>query len=179
MNETAERNEPARTLDLVAFLSDPDSRDLVQSLVFDLELQNVVVRQGSVDDALDFVKTLPSWPHQLLVDIADSALPLGDMKRVANIAEPGTRIIVAGDRNDVGLFRDLMELGVADYLLKPLTPAMLRRSLHFGALASEPARAPRAGKTIAVAGARGGAGTTTLGFHAVPWWLIWMSTTAR
>jgi pilus assembly protein CpaE len=162
MNETAERSEPARALELVAFLSDPDSRDLVQSLVFDLELKNVVVRQGSVDDALDFVKTLPSWPHQLLVDVADSALPLSDMSRVTNIAEPDTRIIVAGDRNDVGLFRDLMQLGVADYLLKPFTPAMLRRSLNLGALASEPARAPRAGKTIAVLGARGGAGATTV-----------------
>ena len=162
MSEIAERNEPARALELVAFLTDPDSRDLVQSLVFDLELKNVVVRQGGIDDALSFVQSLPSWPHQLLLDIAQSPLPLSDMTRVADIAEPGTRIIVAGDRNDVGLFRDLMQLGVADYLLKPLTPAMLRRGLNFGALASEPTRAPRAGKTLAVIGARGGAGASTL-----------------
>ncbi len=162
MNETAEHNEPARALELVAFLSDPDSRDLVQSLVFDLELKNAVVRQGGIGDALDFVKTLPSWPHQILVDISDSPAPLNDMTRVANLAEPGTRIIVAGDRNDVGLFRDLMQLGVADYLLKPFTAAMLRRGLNLGAHAGEPVRAPRAGKTIAVLGARGGAGATTL-----------------
>ncbi|GLR67427.1 fimbriae assembly protein [Acidocella aquatica] len=162
MSEAVERNEPVRALELVAFLTDPDSRDLVQSLVFDLELKNVVVRQGGIDDALNFVQTLPSWPHQLLLDIAQSPLPLSDMNRVADIAEPGTRIIVVGDRNDVGLFRDLMQLGVADYLLKPFTPAMLRRGLNFGALASEPVRAPRAGKTLAVIGARGGAGTSTL-----------------
>lgn len=162
MNETAQHTDPARPLELVAFLTDPDSRDLVQSLVFDLDLKNVVVGQGGVDDALDFVRTLPSWPHQLLVDIADSPQPLSDITRLAAIAEPGTRIVVTGDRNDVGLFRDLMHLGVADYLLKPFTAAMLRRSLNFGALAGESARAPRAGKTIAVLGARGGAGATTL-----------------
>ena len=162
MSQVQDHNDATRALELVAFLIDPDSRDLVQSLVFDLELKNAVVRQGSVDDALDFIKTLPSWPHQLLLDIADSPLPLSDMKRVADIAEPSTRIIVVGDRNDVGLFRDLIQLGVADYLVKPFTQAMLRRSLNFGALASETPRPPRAGKIIAVVGSRGGVGTTTV-----------------
>ena len=83
------------------------------------------------------------------------------MNRLADIAEPGTRIVVVGDRNDVGLFRDLIKLGVADYLVKPIAPAMLRRSLTFSNAVTE-ARPAREGKVVAVIGARGGVGTSTI-----------------
>ncbi len=189
MSQVEDHNDAPRALDMVAFLCDADSSDLVQSLIFDLELENVVVRQGSVDDALDFIKTLPSWPHQLLVDIAGSPQPLSDMKRVTGIAEPGTRIIVVGDRNDVGLFRDLMHLGVADYLVKPFTPAMLRGSLNLGAIVSPPPALPAPVKSspwsarVAVPAppplpvALPGSWRTV--FPAAPWSSTWMYITAR
>ena len=42
MSQVQDHNDATRALELVAFLIDPDSRDLVQSLVFDLELKNAV-----------------------------------------------------------------------------------------------------------------------------------------
>lgn len=160
MSET-ERNNPG-SLELVAFLSDTETRDIFQSLIYDLEVPNTEVRIGSVDDALEYVGLLASWPRQLVVDITDSMLPLSDMNRLADIAEPGTRIVVVGDRNDVGLFRDLMQLGVADYLVKPIAPTMLRRSVNFGGMVGDVMRPSRSGKSVAVIGARGGVGTTTV-----------------
>jgi pilus assembly protein CpaE len=161
MSEADKGNIPSRAMELMAFLSDGETHDLVQSLVFDLEVQNAEVRMGGIDEVIGYMRTLPSWPRQLMVDITDSALPLSDMNRLADIAEPGTRIVVVGDRNDVGLFRDLIQLGVADYLVKPIAPAMLRRSLTFSPAVTE-ARQSREGKVIAVIGARGGVGATTV-----------------
>lgn len=161
MSGSDKGNNPPRGMELIAFLGDSETRDLVQSLVFDLEVPNAEVRMGAIDDVIAHMRTLPSWPRQLMVDITDSALPLSDMNRLADIAEPGTRIVVVGDRNDVGLFRDLIQLGVADYLVKPIAPAMLRRSLTFTNAVAE-TRPAREGKVVAVIGARGGVGTTTV-----------------
>ena len=70
-------------------------------------------------------------------------------------------VIAIGDRNDVGLFRDLINNGVSDYLVKPIAQRCSK-------VAAERRRAPqghpsdRFGRLVAVAGARGGVGTTTL-----------------
>ena len=51
------------------------------------------------------------------------------MNELAEVCEPGVTVIAIGDRNDVGLFRDLINNGVSDYLVKPITPALLQKSL--------------------------------------------------
>ena len=65
--------------------------------------------------------------------------------------------VALGERNDCAMFRDLLAHGVADYLVKPITPALLQKSLanaaeHTGALKSN----SRLGKLVAVTGTRGG-----------------------
>ena len=51
------------------------------------------------------------------------------VNELAEVCEPGVTVITIGDRNDVGLFRDLINNGVSDYLVKPITPALLQKSL--------------------------------------------------
>ena len=38
-------------------------------------------------------------------------------------------VVAVGDRNDCGLFRDLLHHGVADYLVKPMTPSLLQKAI--------------------------------------------------
>src|SRR6185437_10684528 len=63
--------------------------------------------------------------------------------------------------NDLNLYRDLIELGLADYLTKPITVEMLERALRrskrgAGGEDTKPAQ------IVALMGARGGVGTTTI-----------------
>ena len=44
----------------------------------------------------------------LLVDLTQSDLPLSDINELAEVCEPGVTVVAIGDRNDVGLFRELM-----------------------------------------------------------------------
>jgi pilus assembly protein CpaE len=71
-----------------------------------------------------------------------------------------------GERNDIGLYRTLVGLGVTDYLLRSdLTVQQLRRAvLTAGRQDSEPAETPKAalGKVIVFIGVRGGVGETAL-----------------
>jgi pilus assembly protein CpaE len=72
-------------------------------------------------------------------------------------------VIAIGDRNDVGLFRDLVNNGVSDYLVKPIAPALLQKSLlNVVESATQGRPSDRLGRLVAVVGARGGVGTTTL-----------------
>jgi pilus assembly protein CpaE len=71
-----------------------------------------------------------------------------------------------GERNDVGLFRELIAGGVSDYLVKPITPELIQNAL--GKAVDGPAQqshatiANKLGRLVAVVGARGGVGATTI-----------------
>ena len=72
-------------------------------------------------------------------------------------------VITIGDRNDVGLFRDLINNGVSDYLVKPITPPLLQKSLlNVLESATQERQNDRRGRLVAVVGARGGVGATML-----------------
>ena len=91
------------------------------------------------------------------------------------MCEPGTVVIAAGQVNDVRLYRDLLASGIQDYLLKPLHPDMLREAFgHAQAMLNAPkvteAAVDRPHAAIAVIGARGGVGASTIA-AALAWLL--------
>jgi pilus assembly protein CpaE len=99
----------------------------------------------------------------LIVDISGIDLPLSQIHTLADVCEPGTNVVVIGDHNDVGLYRDLVDAGVSNYIVKPLTRELLTRALTPRVNSGEVARSGlKLGKMISFIGARGGVGTTTL-----------------
>jgi pilus assembly protein CpaE len=83
-----------------------------------------------------------------------------------SLCEPGVTVIAIGDKNDIGLYRDLVHAGVSDYIVKPLTAQLLAKAL-IGATASGEGSpiSRKLGKVVAVVGSRGGVGATTLAVH--------------
>lgn len=149
-------------LHLCAFVQQSDLRQQIRAIVEELGLSQSAVEKGSIKTAIDFFGTHRS-PRILIVDISASELPLSDAEALAEVCEPSTQVIMIGDRNDVGLFRALMATGVLDYLVQPITETLLKRAL-LSVLDPQFAKAQssRLGKLVAVLGARGGTGTTTI-----------------
>jgi hypothetical protein len=58
--------------------------------------------------------------------MSESGDPLNDINGLAEVCEPGTVVIAAGQVNDVRLYRDLIASGIQEYLLKPITADHLR-----------------------------------------------------
>lgn len=145
-----------------AFVLDESTRTVIQQVVAELAVTNASIHRGSIREATQFLGEQRS-PHLLVVDLSGIELPLSALNELAEVCEPGVTLIATGDRNDVGLFRDLINNGVSDYLVKPITATLLRKSLlnvmdsKTTALQSE-----RRGRLIAVVGSRGGVGTTML-----------------
>jgi pilus assembly protein CpaE len=92
-------------------------------------------------------------------------MPLSDLGRLAEVCEPSVQVVALGERNDVGLFRSLLKLGVRDYLVKPLTVELLKRTISTTEGKINPVVLARAGKMIAFVGSRGGVGVTTIGLN--------------
>ncbi|THF67250.1 response regulator [Pseudothauera nasutitermitis] len=100
----------------------------------------------------------------LLVDLSGAAHPLQALNELAGLYGPTTQIIALGERQDVDLYRALLQAGAFDYLVKPLKLDLLAATLARAADGTPLGlgAAVRAGRTVAVIGAGGGIGTSTV-----------------
>ncbi|MGA7816684.1 AAA family ATPase, partial [Caballeronia sp.] len=152
--------QASKASEFLAFVADRDSEDAVRRYVLDQMIPHAHVAQGTIDTAIEFLKTTEYSPTRLLVDISGSSMPVSDLAKLAQVCEPSVKVFVLGDRNDVGLFRNLLKLGVSDYLVKPLALDLLQRTLDGDTTA--PMNSARAGKVVSFMGTRGGVGVTTM-----------------
>jgi pilus assembly protein CpaE len=83
---------------------------------------------------------------------------LANLDRLAEVCDGGTKVLVIGRQNDIGLYRELVRRGVSDYLISP-QPLDLIGAIS--GLYEDPAT-PFVGRTVAVVGAKGGVGASIL-----------------
>lgn len=124
---------------------------------------------GTVADAIQRLADAPT-PKQLVVDVSGSADPLGEIGSLAEVCDEGTQVIALGDINDVELYRNLIRHGVQDYLVKPVSAETVAAALSRAERGPNGEAAPKIGRLIAVIGARGGVGATTVATN-VAWTL--------
>jgi pilus assembly protein CpaE len=117
------------------------------------------VHPGGLTGAILAYQDKPSPQVVVVEEEDDDATLLGRIDQLAELCEPGTRVIVIGRLNDIKLYRTLTGRGVSEYLLIPVNRAQVMDALL--GLFADPGASPR-GKVIAVWGARGGAGASTL-----------------
>lgn len=143
---------------LVAFVSDPVSEQIIWNVIKDKNMAYSEARQGGMNEIIEFLKTNRT-PKVLIVDISNFDLPVGDIAKIREYTTPNLSLIVIGTRNDVALFRDLMNLGIVDYLVKPLNDEILSRALDQANGISS--KVSKSGKLVQFMSSVGGAGSTT------------------
>ena len=147
---------------VVAFVTDGESQRIVQHAISNWTEAPDSVRRGDISKAIDFLTSERS-PNLLIVDISGASLPVSEIQRLADVCEPGVHVVAVGDRSDIGLFRDLMHVGVSDYIVKPLTHELVSKAVQIaiGVTAANPI-SQKLGKLVTVMGTRGGVGATTV-----------------
>jgi pilus assembly protein CpaE len=166
----AESNAAEGREHFLAFVADSETAKIVERVASDMMIPSASVRQGSVRAAIEYLGSNRS-PKLLVIDMGESELPLSDVNSLADVCEPGVSVIAIGERNDVGLFRDLLHHGVADYIVKPVTPELLQRSLLSATdQAGMSRQMNKLGKLVGVLGSRGGVGATSVATGLA--WLI-------
>jgi pilus assembly protein CpaE len=149
-----------------AYVCDETTAEAMRPIAVELGWSPDKVLKGGLRNATQSLSVAAS-PQILFVDLAESGDPLNDINALAEVCEPGTVVIAAGQVNDVRLYRDLIASGIQDYLLKPLHPDMLRDAFaHAQAMLNAPrhvdAGTERPHCAVAVIGARGGVGASTI-----------------
>ena len=143
---------------LVAYIEDEGSRDAISLALKELSFTNFQVFSGSAKTAATNLIRLGN-PKLLIVDVSSSTLPLSDISELAEVCEAGTKVIVIGSRNDVSLFRQLIQMGICDYLVKPVNTGLVKKSLlSIFENRGVPKATTRLSKQVAVIGVKGGVG---------------------
>lgn len=149
-----------------AYVCDDATVETLRPIAAELGWSVDKVNKGGLRNAVQSLSVSAS-PQILFVDLAESGDPLNDINALAEVCEPGTVVIAAGQVNDVRLYRDLVASGIQDYLLKPLHPDALREAFgHAQVMLNAPkiaeAVVDRPHSAIAVIGTRGGVGASTI-----------------
>ncbi len=146
---------------VLAFIVDNES---IETLRQGLQsLGDVDLRRGSVRQAIKHLET-ERPPHAVIVDISGADNAQAVLDDLARVCPPDVQVFVVGDNTDITFYRRLVDdLGVSEYLPKPLTrDAVQRQLLHRLRPDAINPGAPRGGQLIAMCGARGGVGTTSI-----------------
>lgn len=151
-----------------AYLSDDETASLLTPIVHGLGWSGANIHQGGIANAVRSLGIMSS-PEFLIVDMSESVDMLADLNALAEVCEPGTIVLALGIINDVGIYRDLVNSGIHDYLVKPISQDLLREAVISGELALHaPAEAdakivaPTDKSTVIIIGSRGGVGSTTV-----------------
>lgn len=149
------------------FCARPETAEMAEKAAGDRRMSRAatLVRPGGVQAAIDHYQNQPT-PSLVIVESLDAAPELlNQLERLAEVCDPGTKVVIIGSTNDIALYRELMRRGVSDYLVPPLSPLQIIRAIT--TLYADPT-APFTGRQIAVVGAKGGVGASTIA-HNLAW----------
>jgi len=158
---------PIPRISIQAFCETPEITAAVQAAGEDRRMSksHVKVQTGGVAAAIEAYRTSPT-PNVIIIESQGGGEGLlAGLDMLAEVCDAGTRVIVIGSLNDIILYRELMRRSISDYLMIPVAPLDLIRAVS--GLFSAPDAKP-VGRVIAVTGAKGGVGASTVA-HNVAW----------
>jgi pilus assembly protein CpaE len=157
---------PAPRVSVQAFCETVETAAAVQSAGEDRRLgkAHMKIQMGGMAAAIEAYRSAPT-PNVIVLESDARSNILSGLDHLATVCDPGTRVVVIGRINDVGLYRELVRRGVSDYVIAPIAALDVVRSICN--LFSAP-EAKSVGRIIAVVGAKGGVGASTIA-HNVAW----------
>jgi pilus assembly protein CpaE len=162
--ELASREEniaPAPRVSVQAFCETVETAAAIQAAGEDRRMAKAHLRiqMGGLIAAIEAYQSSPTPNVIILESESRSNDILNGLDQLAPVCDAATRVIIIGKMNDVGLYRDLVRRGVSDYMIAPVNALQVVRAVC--GLFSAPDAKP-VGRIIAVVGAKGGVGASTI-----------------
>jgi pilus assembly protein CpaE len=156
------RDSSDARIPLLAFVADDGSEAAIRAGLVNT-VEGLEIQRGTILHAIRYLAKKPT-PRVLIVDITDVDSPLEELGNLAHVCTPDVKVLVIGEESGIAFYRNLVRnMGVAEYVHKPLTRDHVSRLLvpQIAGITVDPS-ASQGGNVIAVCGARGGVGTTTV-----------------
>ncbi|MEM9378211.1 MAG: AAA family ATPase [Pseudomonadota bacterium] len=151
----------------IAFCESSRIAALMEAVSKDRRMQqaSLQTQTGGLDAAITYLTENPTPNLLILESSAPNATMIAQIDELASHCDEGVQVMVIGSTNDIGLYRQLMARGVSEYLVPPIAPVQIVRSIS--QLFADP-DAPFVGKSMSVIGAKGGVGASTIA-HNLAW----------
>lgn len=151
-------------ISIVAYTKNKEIADILSESKNNITFtrSNFGIRKGDIDDAMDYYSQDNRETPDLLIIEVDGDNQLSISNQVDNLADfvsQNTRVMIIGQINDVNFYRDLKDMGIAEYLPMPFDTEMFVkcvREIYGDTLLHD------RGHVIAVFGAKGGVGSSTI-----------------
>ena len=159
--------DPVPRVSIQAFCESSEAAAVIQAAIGDRRMNKAHVKQnmGGAAAALEAYRIAPT-PNVIVIEAtADRDMLIGQLDELAEYCDAGTKVIIIGKVNDIVLYRQLIARGVSEYLVLPFSV------VDFVSAVSQLFKTPGAkplGRVIAVVGAKGGVGASTIA-HNVAW----------
>ena len=157
---------PTPRVSIQAFCESEQTATALQSAGLDRRLAkaHLSVKMGGMAVAIETYHSQPT-PNVIILETRIDGDILAGLDELATVCDPGTRVVVIGREQDDLPYRELVRRGVSDYVMGPVETLDVVRAICGLFSASD---AVTTGRTIAVVGAKGGVGASTIA-HNVAW----------
>jgi pilus assembly protein CpaE len=158
---------PAPRVSIQAFCETVETAAAVQAAGEDRRLAkaHLKIQMGGITAAVEAYSSSPT-PNVIVIESESTGEDvIAGLDALSEVCDAGSRVVVIGALNDVVLYRELVRRGVSDYLIAPVGTIDVVRTIC--GLFSAPDAKP-VGRVIAVIGAKGGVGASTIA-HNVGW----------
>src|SRR3954453_6827544 len=113
-----------------------------------LEDSNLSIKRGTIRNAIRMLET-DTELFALVVDISGIDDPFTELQRLSAVCPPDVLVALIGDNREITFYRELMEMGLTEYLPRPLTRDLVLHHLRPKPLgASAPGSSDRGGHVI-------------------------------
>ena len=163
----SEHIAPAPRVSIQAFCETVETAAAIQAAGEDRRLSkaHLKIQMGGIIAAVEAYGSSPT-PNVVMIETESRGDDiLSGLDSLSEVCDAGTRVVVIGRHNDVVLYREMMRRGISDYLISPIGTLDVVRSVC--GLFSAPDAKP-VGRIIAVIGAKGGVGASTIA-HNIGW----------
>jgi pilus assembly protein CpaE len=158
---------PVPRVSIQAFCESVEAAAAIQAAGEDRRMAkaHLKVQLGGLAAAIEAYRSSPTPNIIILETETKSSDVIASLDKLAEVCDANTRVMVVGQQNDVGLYRELVRRGVSDYMIAPIAPLDMVRSISglYSATDAKPL-----GRVIAVVGAKGGVGASTVA-HNIGW----------
>src|SRR5258705_3157048 len=147
---------------IVCFVNDELSAAALRKA---FEGTTLTISRGTIRNAIRMLET-DTELFGLVVDLSGIDDPFIELERLASVCPPDVRVALMGESREIIFYRELLDIGVSEYLPRPLTRDIVQDQLRpklIGDVAPGPT--DRGGHVISICGAQGGAGATSIAIN--------------
>jgi pilus assembly protein CpaE len=167
MDRPVAQIDPVPRVSIQAFCESPDVAAIVSSAISDRRMAkaHVKLNMGGAPAAVEAYKSAPT-PNVVVLEASTARdTLLEQLEELAQYCDAGTKVVVLGKLNDIVLYRQLIGREVSEYLVAPFGVVDFVQAMS--QLFALPGAKPL-GRVIAVVGAKGGVGASTVA-HNLAW----------